>query len=50
MAERVEEEQLFHFTKDQQDIVAQHFGKDVKELEFWEVCELLDKLISESVE
>lgn len=50
MTEKIKEEQLFHFTEDQQEIVAKHFGKDMKNLEFWEACELLDRLIDENVD
>lgn len=37
----------FHITEDQAKIIAAHFGKDYKELEEYEICELLDKLIDE---
>lgn len=35
----------FIFTTDQQKAVAEYFGKDVNELEDYQVCELLDQLI-----
>lgn len=35
----------FIFTEEQQEVVCKHFGKNKEELEFWEVCELLDKII-----
>lgn len=35
----------FIFTEEQQEVVCKHFGKEKSELEFWEVCELLDRVI-----
>lgn len=35
----------FVFATYQQHAVAQHYGKNIEDLEFWEVCELLDDLI-----
>jgi len=40
---------LFHITNDQADIIAKHFGKDVNNLEEYEICELLDKIIDEEL-
>ena len=39
----------FIFTKEQQELVAGIFGKNAAELEDWELCELLDELISKAV-
>jgi len=39
----------FTFITEQQEIVAEHYGKDVNELESYEVCELLDRLIDDCV-
>lgn len=33
------------FTEEQQEVVCKHFGKKREELEFWEICELLDRVI-----
>lgn len=35
----------FIFTEEQQEVVCKHFGKKREELEFWEICELLDRVI-----
>lgn len=35
----------FTFTATQMEKVAKHFGKDIKDLEDFEVCELLDNII-----
>lgn len=35
----------FIFTEEQQEVVCKHFGKEKGELEFWEICELLDRVI-----
>ena len=35
----------FIFTEEQQEAVCKHFGEDIEELEFWEICKLLDKVI-----
>lgn len=35
----------FIFTEEQQEVVCKHFGKDGEKLEFWEICELLDRVI-----
>lgn len=35
----------FIFTEEQQEVVCKHFGKEKSELEFWEICELLDTVI-----
>lgn len=37
----------FHLTKDQADKVCKYYGKDVHELEEYEICELLDRIIDE---
>lgn len=39
----------FTFTREQQVVVAEYFGKDINELEVWQVSELLDQLIDEKV-
>lgn len=36
---------LFHITEDQAKKVCEYFGKNYKDLEEYEICELLDKLI-----
>lgn len=35
----------FILTEDQQDTICRHFGKDRKELDSWEIGELLDRII-----
>lgn len=45
MPEIKENTTLFAFTEDQQETVCRHFGKDPSKMEFWEICELLDKVI-----
>lgn len=35
----------FIFTEEQQEVVCKHFEKEKSELEFWEICELLDRVI-----
>ena len=36
---------LFHITLDQAELLAKHFNRDINDLEEYEICELLDKLI-----
>lgn len=38
---------LFHITEDQANIICKHFNKDIKDLEEYEICELLDRIIDE---
>lgn len=45
----MEENINFVFTKDQQQLVAEYYGKDINELQEFEICELLDQLIDEKV-
>lgn len=40
---------IYHITLDQATAVAKHFGKDVNNLEEYEICELLDKIIDEEL-
>ena len=40
-----EEETKFIFTREQQEVVCEHFGEDINKMEFWEICELLDRVI-----
>lgn len=40
---------LFHITLDQAEIIAKHFGRDINDLEEYEICELLDKIIDEEL-
>lgn len=45
MNKGTEEKNIFVFTDEQQEIVCLHFGKKKEEMEEWEICELLDKVI-----
>lgn len=36
---------LFHISEDQARIICEHFNKNINELEEYEICELLDKII-----
>lgn len=45
MKENKEMENKYIFTEDQQETVCRHFGKEKNDLEFWEICELLDRII-----
>lgn len=45
MKENKEMENKYIFTEDQQEIVCRHFGKERNDLEFWKICELLDRII-----
>lgn len=36
---------LFHITLDQAEAIATHFGKNVNDLEEYEICEMLDEII-----
>lgn len=36
---------LFHITEEQAELLCKYFNKDLKDLEEYEVCELLDKYI-----
>ena len=38
---------MFEITSDQAERICKHFNKDIKDLEEYEVCELLDKYINE---
>ena len=40
---------LFYISADQAVVIANHFGKDVKELEEYEIAELLDRIIDEEL-
>lgn len=37
----------FIFTPEQQRIVAEHYGRKPEHLYDWEICELLDELLSD---
>lgn len=39
----------FVFTEDQQEAVCKHYGKDKSQLDDYEICELLDRLIDDYV-
>lgn len=39
---------LFRITLEQANDLCKHFGKNIAELEEYEICELLDKLIDET--
>lgn len=39
---------LFRITLDQANALCEHFGKNIAELEEYEICALLDKLIDET--
>lgn len=36
---------LFHITLGQAEAIANHFGKNIKDLEEYEICEMLDNII-----
>lgn len=36
---------LYHITLDQAELICKHFNKDIRDLEEYEICELLDKVI-----
>ena len=36
---------LFHITLNQAEAIAKHFGKNVNDLEEYEICEMLDEII-----
>ena len=38
-------DRLFVFSFEQQEVVCKHFGKDIKNMEDYEIDELLDKII-----
>jgi demethoxyubiquinone hydroxylase (CLK1/Coq7/Cat5 family) len=38
---------LFHITVEQAELIAKHYNKDIKQLEDYEIAELLDRLIDE---
>lgn len=39
----------FTLTYEQAMDICEHFGKNIDELEDWEICELLDRLIDETL-
>lgn len=43
------EDLQFIFTYSQQVIVCEHFGKNINDLQDWQIQELLDRLIDEAV-
>lgn len=47
--ENMQAEEKFIFTEEQQEIVFEYFDKNKNELEFWEICELLDQVIDNLV-
>ena len=36
---------LYNITFDQAEIIANHFGRNIKELDEYEICEMLDTII-----
>lgn len=38
---------IFHITLGQAEAIANHFGKNINDLEEYEICELLDRIIDE---
>lgn len=38
-------DRLFVFSFEQQEVVCKHFGKDIRNMEDYEIDELLDKII-----
>lgn len=40
---------LFHITLDQAEAIARHFEKDIEDLEEYEICELLDRILDEEI-
>lgn len=49
MCENNESMYNFVFTDDQQEAVCRHYGKDRSQLQDYEICELLDRLIDDCV-
>lgn len=37
----------YHITREQAEIICDHFNKNMNDLEEYEICELLDKIIDE---
>lgn len=35
----------FFVTEEQKEVIAKHFGKKAEDMEFWQICELLDQVI-----
>lgn len=40
---------IFHITLDQAEAIARHFEKDIKDLDEYEICELLDRILDEEI-
>ena len=40
---------IYHITLNQAETIAKHFGRDINDLEEYEICELLDKIIDEEL-
>lgn len=40
---------LYHITEDQAELLCNHYNKNISELEDYEICELLDKFISDNL-
>lgn len=40
---------FFHLTLEQAEQICEHYGKNINELEEYEICELLDNFISENI-
>jgi len=36
---------LFHITLGQAEAIVKHFGKDINDVEDYEICEMLDEII-----
>ena len=39
----------FNLTYEQAQSICEHYGQDISKMEDWEICELLDKLIDETL-
>lgn len=39
----------FMLTYDQAQDICEHYGEDITQMEEWEICELLDRLIDETL-
>ena len=37
----------YHITREKDEIICNHFNKNMNDLEEYEICELLDKIIDE---
>ena len=39
----------FIITRDQAEDICKHYGKNMNELEDWQICELLDTMIDDAI-